>query len=276
MSGVTHTRTYKVESHRTDTPGVNRGGKYLTNTKLVHTTVLRTVSTKVPQTVVKTRQLISTINYSPTTTTLYRTSVYCLQPAYRNLDSQGYKLTGGNGAAVSSLLATQYRVPNLSPLLQSNYEVSKETPSLYPNYQIPNSTPYLHPINKIVDKNSIISSNYNLPKIDYAALPELNPTQTYDTDPSLYRTWVGTFVNKDTSNDGTRVNTKIPAKFILLQHMWPKSFVVGGGNLYNLNPQIKLRHISDVAEFNKRKLHLEDKPNNEKDENPILLPSPES
>lgn len=229
---------------------VGRGGHYVTKTKLIHTTVLRTVTTKVPQTIIKTRNLVSTINYSPTTTTLLRTSVVCLKPTYSNENSyeggSRYKFSSGQA---SSEIRGSYQTPKKGKSNGNSY--SLPTPPLTAQYKSGQNGHYKH--------------------------STIHPTSSYESDPSLYRTWLGSFVDKGDSYKDSDESAVIPSQFILLQHMWPKGFIVGDGYHSNEKTHFRLRHISDLDERSKRTLPSRVTaakrivPNNARNFKPILL-----
>lgn len=154
---------------------VDRAGHYGPGARMVTTTFYRTLSTKVPKTIVATRSLVSTISYGQTLTTIRSTSVFCIEPPPKTYYESGVAYQG------ASVYNPQMGTPPL-PLYTQN-----------------------------------VAESYNA--------PVLLPHASYPTNPSQFRTWVGSLVDDES---GSSYDGK-PNKFVLIQHMWPKALVVGDG-----------------------------------------------
>ena len=80
----------------------------------------------------------------------------------------------------------------------------------------------------------------------------LAPTTSFKTEPSLYRTWIGSLA----SDSESREDIEVPSKFIILQHMWPKGFVLGGPDASGEVQQIRLLPADDFPIAINRRLEL--------------------
>lgn len=194
---------------------VQAAGPYtdiVTVTKLVHTTVLRTLTTQVPQTIVSTQYRVSTHTYGQSVTTLRSTSIFCIEPG-------------------KSRVEDSYEV--VDPLTAHS-----QTP----------------PLRNIGLGGRSKSSNGN--NIQLEINPLLKPTTSFKDNNALYRTWIGTLVSNGDYNDSNEEEEiETPSKFILLQHLWPKGFILED-NASGAKQHISLTPAESQAYFGKRRLEV--------------------
>ncbi|XP_018012310.1 uncharacterized protein LOC108669477 [Hyalella azteca] len=149
---------------------------YAPSSTTVYSTVLQTLTTLVPRTVISTKHFVSTVSYGQTVTTIRSTSVYCIKPEQRRGQYNQYT----------------------------------------PPVSLHSATPPLP-----------ISPH----RTDYKGEPTafIRPTPHIKADPSLYQTWVGALVN---GNEGYTDphGAEMPTKFILLQNLRPRGFVLEDGS----------------------------------------------